>query len=442
MNSPSLRTESLLKLAWPIFLQNSTSAAVVFVDFIFLSHLGDDVAGTVGQLMPVFWMGAFVIPVFAGTGISVASQYMGAGRKEKVVPTYMMNLTFTAVMGLVYAALLGLFAGDIGRWMGMEGALNAIGSDYLIAIAPYFLFMGVLVAYNAILSSCGMTHWLMYTSFLVAGINLALNSLFVLGFGWGVQGIALASVAGVAAAMTVAMRMVHWRLGVRFYIKGAWKDMLGVLRPMMRIGIPNALEPFSYAVQQAILSTFIISLGVASMAANNYAGRAHMFQITFGFSLANAAQILLAHWMGARRFDDVNRLFWRTILAGSGVAFVYSVLLWWFADYAMRIFTDDPAITVLAGQLLLISLVTEPARSINIIGGFALRTVGDSRFPLVIGMLFIWGILPVIFALDHYWHLSLVAIWGCFAADEAVRACINLWRWKTGKWKSMGLAND
>src|SRR5690606_3421203 len=142
-------------------------------------------------------------------------------------------------------------AGDIGRWMGMEGELNAIGLDYLIAIAPYFAFMGVLVAYNAILSSCGMTHWLMYTAFLVAGINLALDSLFVLVFGWGVTGIALASVAGVAAAMAVSMLVVHRRLGVKFYLRGAVRDMLGVLRPMLRIGAPNALEPFCYSVQQA-----------------------------------------------------------------------------------------------------------------------------------------------------------------------------------------------
>ena len=442
MSDNTLRTENLLKLTWPILLQNTTNSLVLFVDFVFFSYLSDTIAGTVGQLMPVFWMGAFVIPVFAGTGISVASQFMGAKRIEKVIPTYMMNLGFTTVMGLVYGFLLWLLSEDIGRWMGMDPSINVIGAEYLSIICYYFVFMGVMVAYNAILSSRGMTHWLMYTSFAIAGVNFALNSLFVFVFGWGVAGIAFASVCGAATAMTLGIWLVHSRLRVRFYVKGVWREMISVLRPMLRVGVSNALEPFSYSIQQTILSTFIISMGVVSMAANNYAGRLQMFQITFSLSLAQAAQILMAHWAGGRRFDEVNRLYGKTIGAAMSVAFVYCVIVWQFSDWVLALFTDDPAIKTLGKSLLLVSIFLEPARAVNVIGGFSLRTVGDARFPLIIGIVFIWGILPVIFAIDHYWKFTLFGLWICFAADEILRAIINYWRWRTGKWKTMGFARD
>jgi len=441
MTQHTLRTESLLKLTWPIFLQHTTQSFVVLVDFWFFSRLSDQIAGTVSQLLPIIWMGAFVIPVFAGTGVAVASQYMGAKQYEKVIPTYMMNLILTGLMGLGFAAALRFFSVDIGRWMGMDPALNAISTAYLGAISGYFVFLGILVAYNAVLSSRGMTHWLMYSAFLIATLNVLLASLFVLVFHWRIRGIALASVISIAAATGLSIWLVHGPLKVRFYLKGAVREMLGVLRPMLRIGISNALEPFSYNIQQIVLSSMIIALGVVSMAANGYAGRAQMFQITFGVSLALGSQILMAHWMGAGRFDDVNRLYWKVIRRATVVAVIYAAAAWMLSEWVLGIFTHDEAVKHLGRSLLLVSVFLEPARAVNIITGFTLKTVGDAKFPLIIGMVFIWGILPVVLYVNRVWGLSLVGFWMCFAADEIIRAGINLWRWHTGKWRGMGIAH-
>jgi len=97
-------------------------------------------------------------------------------------------------------AALWCLAPDIGRWMGLDATLNGIATTYLASISAYFIFLGVLVAYNAVLSSRGMTNWLMYSSFVVSALNLALASLFVLGFHWGVRGVVAASVTSTAAA--------------------------------------------------------------------------------------------------------------------------------------------------------------------------------------------------------------------------------------------------
>lgn len=439
MSEPALRTESLFQLAWPIYLQNATHSVVVLVDMWFFAHLSDTIAGTVGAVIPIVWMGAFVIPVFAGTGVSVASQYMGAKRYDKVIPTYMTNLCCTATMGALFGLAVWLFAADIGRWMGLTPDLQPIASAYLGGMSVYFVLMGVLVAYNAVLSSRGMTPWLMYNSFVVASVNLGLASLFVLGFGWGLRGVVTASCIGVATALLLSMRWVHRRLGIRFHFRGAGRDMLSVVRPMLRIGISNALEPFSYSVQQILLSTIVISLGVTAMASHNYAARAQMFQVTFSVTLALASQILMGHWMGARRFAEVDRLFWKVIRATTAVALIYAIGVWFFGEAVIGIFTHDPAMIALGKSLLLVAMFYEPARAVNIVGGFALKTVGDARFPLIVGMAFIWGILPVIFAVNRFHPLSLIGLWMFFAADEIVRAFINLWRWRTGRWRGMGI---
>lgn len=439
MTQPGLRTEKLFPLTWPIFLQQTTQSVIVLMDFWFFSRISDAAAATVGQLTPIIWLGTFVIPVFAGTGVAVASQYMGAKHYQKVVPAYMVNLAISGAMGLVFAIALRVFAADIGRWMGLAPELREIGAAYLGTIGAYFAFMGIFVAYSAVLSSRGMTHWLMSVSVSVATLNGVLAWLFLEKFHWGVPGVAWASVVSMALAAATAIWLVHRRLGVHFYFRGAWRDMRGVFGPMMRIGIPNALEPFSYSVQQTILSALIIPLGLTAMAANGYASRLQMLQITFSVALSLGAQILMGHWMGARRFDDVDRLFWRITRYGMLVAGAYALTLWLCSDQILGWFTTDPAIKRLGRTLLFIALFYEPARAINIVSSFTLKSVGDSIFPLIVTMTFIWGILPIVMWIDHMWGMTIFGFWLCFAADEIIRAGINLVRWRSGRWRSKGI---
>jgi putative MATE family efflux protein len=439
MSNHTLRTESLFRLSWPIFLQHATGALALFVDFVFLSYISDEVAGIVGQILPVTWLGSFIIPVFASTGISVSSQFMGARRYDKVVPTYMMNLALSFGLGLLIATGMFVARGHIGLWMGMTESQNEVSTVYLGWMSGYFVVMSVMVAYNAVLSSRGLTQWIMLVS-LVSGVtNIGLNTWFVFGLGWGVVGIVGSTIIATACSMCIGMVLVHGRLKIRYYLKGALRDMLSVLRPMMRVGIPNVLEPMSYACQQIVLSTFVISMGVQSMAANAFSGRLHMPHIVLCFSMAAAAQILMAHWMGAGKTDRINRLFWRIFVISVVAAWAYMTVIWLNAYEILRIFTEDPEIRALGKKLLLISLVTEPARMVNILSGSCLRSVGDTRYPMVVGLIFIWGILPVIFVLDNMWHLTIVGMWACFAVDEFLRALVNLQRWHSGKWKRMGL---
>ena len=438
-NTHTLRTENMFRLSWPIFLQHATGSVVLFVDFVFLSYLSDEIAGIVGQILPVTWLGSFIIPVFAGTGISVASQFMGARRYEKVIPTYMMNLALSCFLGLFVAMSMFLLRSKIGEWMGLNAEQNVVSSLYLGCMSLYFVVMAVMAAYNAVLSSRGLTQWIMVVSLISGVSNIALNTWFVFGLGWGIVGIVGSTVIATSLSMVVGILLVHGKLGIRFYLNGALADMWSVMRPMMRVGIPNVVEPTSYACQQIILSTFVISMGVQAMASNAFAGRLHMPHIVLCFSLASAAQILMAHWMGAGRTESINRLFWRILGISTGTALIYMTLIWANAYDILRIFTEDTEIRATCKQLLLISLITEPSRMVNILSGHCLRSVGDTRYPMVVGLIFIWGILPVIFAIDRTWTLTIVGMWACFAADEFVRALINLQRWYSGKWRSMSL---
>ncbi len=430
-------------LSWPIFIEEITGGLVFLADAWFLSRISDEVAATIGVLLPVLLLGFFIIPMFTTAGTSVASQYIGAKQYQHVVPTYMANIAVSSLLGL--GMFLGgfVFADHVGLWLGMSPELNVYTSTYLATVSFSFLFVAVRFSYASILASQGMTQWNMATALVTNVLNVVLNAAFFQGwFGLpklGLLGIALATSVSFFLGALLSIWVVHGPLKIRFQLRGMGAPIRRVLRPILRIGIPSAIEPLSYTVQQIVVSMVVIQLGLVAMGANTYVLRILVVEITFAFALGAGSQILMAHFMGADNFKEVNRVFWKSILFATGFAALNLLLYVGIYKQMLSMFTDNPEIMELAKWMLAAGILMEPARAVNIIAGMALKGVGDARFSAVSSMIFMWMVIPFMFWVGIDYGYGMLGVWLCFTVDESIRAVINLWRWNTGKWRSKGI---
>ncbi|WP_020407932.1 MATE family efflux transporter [Hahella ganghwensis] len=438
-----LRSHNLWVLSWPIFVEEITGGLVFLADAFFLSRISDEVAATVGVLLPVLLLGFFIIPMFTTAGTSVASQYIGARQHQYVLPTYMANVGLSSLLGLLMFLGGFLYADHIGTWLGMTPELNEHSSIYLMVVSFSFFFVAVRFSYASILASKGMTHWNMATALVTNLLNVLLNAAFFLGW-WGIPklglfGIALATSVSFFVGAVLLMWVVHGPMKIHFRLKGMGEPIRKVLRPILKIGIPSAVEPLSYTIQQIIVSVVVIQLGLAAMGANTYVLRILVVEITFAFALGAGSQILMAHYMGADRFGDVNRIFWKSIAAATGFAAINLLLYVGIYEQVLSTFTDNPEIMELAKWMLVAGILMEPARAVNIIAGMALKGVGDARFSALSSMIFMWAVIPFIFWVGIDFGYGMLGVWLCSTVDESIRAVINLWRWNTGKWRSKGI---
>ena len=84
----------------------------------------------------------------------------------------------------------------------------------------------------------------------------------------------------------------------------------------------------------------------------------------------------------------------------------------------------------MATQLFFVSLLLEPGRTFNIVVINSLRATGDARFPLLMGLISMWGIaIPLAWFLGLHLGWGLVGIWLAIAADEWTRGLSMYWRW-------------
>jgi putative MATE family efflux protein len=435
--------KSLWSLTWPLLWSLALSLSLNFVDAFFLSRVSDRAAAAVGALLPVLSLTVMVFSPVSQAGASVASQLLGAGRKDDVPSTYVALILLDAGMGLVASLIFLTLADYIPRWLGLEGGMADDAAGYLRIVGGGQVLRAVQIGFTNVLNSRGDTRWVFAEALITNVLHVLLNLAFLHGaFGlpqWGVRGIACSTLLSLGFGMTFTMLVVRYRLGVRLPWSDPWRVIWQRLRPILRIGLPGAMEPICFQATQLVVNMFLIRLGAAVLAARLYAMNFFLLTtILWSVALGIGTQISIAHRVGAALYDDAQRVLNRALsiaVAGNlGLCAVLAIAHPWL----LGMLTDDPAVLAEAHPVFLIAPLVEAGRASNIIAGGALRATGDSRFTAILGSSLMWLVgVPAAYTLSTSLGLGLAGVWCAMALDEGVRGVMNYIRWRSGRWRGM-----
>jgi len=443
-DSRAIRNASLRSLVWPIFIDLLLSMTLGLEDSFYLARISDRAAGAVGAMLPVMTACNMVFQTFASSGGSVAAQFMGGERYERVNQTFQSTVLLNGVLGAAAALFLFILHNHIGHWLGLQGEAFTMTAQFLSLGGLIIFIQALRFAFSAIINAHGRPRWNVLCSVLVNVLNVAFNHLLTRGpFGLphlGVPGIALSTILSQLVGLALAVYFVHRHLGVHPDFRNYWQRLREFLRPILRIGLPSALEPLSFQFNQMLLIALTVSLGEVALATRTYVMNLIIFAIVWSSSLALGSQIKIAHMIGAREFNQASRQLFRSLRLGMLAGFVTMGLLSLLAHPLLHIFTQDSRILSLGQTLFLMGLLLEPCRACNIIVGINLRASGDARFPALCSVPLTWGIaIPLAFFLSRHAGLGLVGIWIGMITDEGLRGVMNCLRWRTGIWKRKGV---
>lgn len=435
-----LKDRSLLSLAWPVSVTMAVGILQPMLDSWFLAHVSDSAAAGVGAMVPVFAATMILLNTIGQAGASVAGQYLGARRPRRARATWALLLALLAGMGLVLGCLLAVFAREASVAMGLSGAILEHGEVFLRVLGTGMAARAVWSGCLNILASVGLTRWNLWAAILVLATNTLLNLLF-LGHGgfmpsMGTRGVALATVLSwvvVSGALLVVLaRTLHWL--------PRWRDVrLGArhqLSPLLRIGLPSAVEPISFQFYLVALGSQVVRLGDVPLTARVYAANLANVPVIFSYGAGFAAQILVAHLVGAGLADEADRRLRRALWWGAAMTAVATVCVALTSRWTLALFTRSDAVVALGGTLLWIDALLQPAKGGNIAITFSLRAAGDSRFPAVMGTSLMWTVglgASLGFCFGFGW--GVIGIWSGMAVDEWTRAIVNWRRWASGGWR-------
>ncbi|MCG7212752.1 MATE family efflux transporter [Paenibacillus mucilaginosus] len=447
MNTESLPTWkklSLFAVTWPIFVDSVLRMMLGTADVYMLSRISDGVTGAVGLANEII---VFCILMFGfvGIGTSVAvAQFLGAGRAREASRISALAITVNFIFGLIVSLTLVVFGEGIMRLMNLPPEQTAIAKQYLTIIGSFIWIEALSYAISSIIRSNGQTRDVMFVTLGVNLIHVAGNYLLIFGhFGFpelGVTGAAVSTAAsrliGLVVLIVILYRRIPYPIRLKDYI--TWNSTY--LKQILSIGLPSAGEHLSWQSQHMMIVSFINIIGTAALSTHVYVMNVSNYFMALGMAIGMGTEIIIGHMIGAGE----TKAAYHKLLRSLRFCFLLTAAVVGFAslfrEQLMGMFTTNADIIAMGSGILLLSVILEPGRTFNLVVINSLRAAGDARFPVMMGVLSMWGVaVPLAYLLGIKLGMGLLGVWIAFTADEWLRGLIMLLRWRSRAWESKAL---
>jgi Na+-driven multidrug efflux pump len=157
-----------------------------------------------------------------------------------------------------------------------------------------------------------------------------------------------------------------------------------------------------------------------------------------GLGFAMAATTLVGQALGGGKVRQAEEGTWIAARYCMVLMGVIGAGFGLFGEPLMHVFSDDPNVTRLGGEVLFIACWNQPFMALGQVMAGGLRGAGDTRYPMWVTMGSIWGIrLPLGYALAVPLGLGLHGAYFAYVLDTLARAFFMWWRWHQGRWKTI-----
>ncbi len=438
----------VLTVAFPLVLSTGSWSLQHFVDRMFLTWYSPE---AIAAAMPAGILNFSVLSLFIGTVSYVSTfvaQYYGAEQEHRIGPAVWQGIYLSVFGGLFVMTLIPL-AGPFFRMVGHPEAVR----EYEIVYFQVLCLGGIPAIASAGLSGFfsgrGETIPVLWVNVLGTAVNLVLDYLLIFGhFGfprWGVPGAALATVAGsTVTAVVFFLLAARDRYERRFRTRSARAFDSGLLRRILRYGLPNGVQ---YCMDVAGFTVFLLligRLGTVELAATNIAFNINTLAFMPMIGVGIAVSILVGQSLGRNRVDSAERTAW----SGFHLTFAYmgtiSLLYFFTPNLFLNPFgagSADPAfpdIRALAALLLRFVALYSLFDTLNIVFANAIKGAGDTRFVMYMLLAISGGglILPCYIALVVF-GAGVYTGWIIATAYVCLLGLAFLLRFLGGKWKRM-----
>ncbi|EIV8465523.1 MATE family efflux transporter [Vibrio vulnificus] len=429
---------SIVTLAWPILVEILLRTALGTSDVFMLSGYSDKAVSAVGVITQLtFFLIIVSTFVSSGTGILIA-QYNGAGRDQDATHVGVASIALSSVIGVILSVLAVLGATHLLPYYGLEAQVEQYAQEYLLISGAMTFNVTIGIVFTTILRSHGYSRSPMTVNLISGVLNIIGNYIALYQpFGlpvYGVQGVAIATVASQVIGTTI-LGVLLWRSSIDLPMRSLAQVPSAVYKKILKIGGMNAGEVLSYNMAQITIVYFVVQMGTSSLAAFTYAQNIARFSFAFALAIGQATQIQTGYYIGKGWIENITKRVQIYFLVGFASSVTVASTIYFMSDAILTLFTQQPEILMLAGSLVMGSIVLEAGRVFNLIFISALKGAGDIKFPVQMGILSMWG-LGVVFSylLGIHWGYGVFGAWMAIALDEWFRGLIMARRWRSQVW--------
>lgn len=434
----------LFKLTGPIFLETLLILTLGVVDTLMLSHHSDNSVAAVGVVNQLLNM-VFLLFNITTTGTAVmCALYFGAKNNKSFIQVVGTSLLFNAAVGLVISFVLTCFGERMLVMMDIRPDLMPDASVYMKIVGGFGFFQAITFTVSTVLRAANKPNYSMQVAFIINILNIIGNYTLIFGhFGFpalGVEGAAISTSVCRGIAMVFLFIVLFKRLIHRIPLAYFRPFPVKMLKDVLKIGLPSAVEQISYDASQVAIVYFINMLGNEILATRVYVMNIVIVGYLFSLSIAQATAVCTGNLVGAGKKQAAYTLSWYAWKRSLLITFIANLSVYLLGRPLLGLFTENETIISVAMSVLLVDLFLEQGRATVLLFLFSLRSVGDVIVPVLIELVCMWFFAVFCgYMFGIVLGLGLAGMWVAFAMDESSRGLVLAFRWHTQKWKRRDL---
>ena len=401
----------LVKFTIPLVLGNLLQLTYNAADSIIVGRfVGASALAAVGTSNPLITL--FILfeqGICLGTGVLIGMMF-GSHQYERLQRQVSTGMVSGLVFSVAMALMTILLAPQLLTILQVDAAILDEAVVYLRIVAVGLLFNFIYNYFAGTLRAMGDAKSPLLFLAVSAGLNVAGDLFFVIVFGMGIVGCALATVlseglSGILCFIYIQKKIPLLQLGRKWLLFDG-----SLLKLTLQYGFVSAMQQCAVQIGKLGIQSIVNTMGVASTAAFSAVNRVDDYAIVIEQNIAHAMTSVMAQNEGAGEHKRVYEAFRYGVFLELVYGVLAGVAFYFLAEPMMLLFTSDAEVVAIGKTYLhLIAFMYILPGVTNGLQGY-FRGIGDLKVTLISSMINMAARVAVAVPMVFVFHMGMEAI--------------------------------
>lgn len=430
----------LVRLALPISLQSLMLALVAAGDALMLGRVTQNEMTAVSLASQVQFVQNMFLMAITGAGAILGAQYWGKKDGKTLRDIFNLMLKCSGAVSVVFFLACELAPGLLMAIFTNDGALIAIGADYLRIAGWSYLLTGISQCYLTTMKVTDHVRPCAMISSCAVVLNIVLNAVFIFGLlgapAMRAKGAALATTISRVAELTACILISTGEGYTRPLFSGFFAIPGPLKKDFARQCFPLMGGCLFWGIGFTSYTAIMGHLGADAAAANSVASVVRDLICCICNGVGSAAGIMVGNELGAGRLERGKACGIRLKNLSYLIGFISTALVLAVTPAVVRmVILTDQAREYLTGMMIIMAvyMIGRCVNTVTING--VLDGGGDTLFDMYSLIVCMWGIaipLALLGAFVFKWHVFVV--YACTCLDEVGKIPWVMLRFRKYKW--------
>lgn len=343
----------LAKMGIPTMIGMMMSALYSIVDAYFVGFLGTSQVAAISVVFPIVQLIVGLGMMFGSGAASYIARLLGNGDRNWASRVASTSVVTSIMVGAVSIGFTLVFLDGFLAILGATETVLPYAREYAIVFVGGSIFNIFNITMNNVITAEGRARLTMIAMLTSGGLNIVLDWLFVLVFGWDVQGAAWATVLAQLACTCIYLCFLLGKRGYLEYSPHLFTLNKNIYAEVLKVGIPILVFQLLTSIALSLTNTVAAIYGDSALAAAGVVTRIMTLGTYVVFGYMKGYQPVAGFCYGARAYDRMNRATKLSLIASTAFCVAVAVLFIVLPEQIISLFTTgDTEFTDIGARML------------------------------------------------------------------------------------------